>query len=329
MPDPHIRAEEQSVRAFTCPSCDARVFFNDEVCLRCGTAIGYVSEADQFARADVDARHRCEADALSAGACNWLVDRAYGDFCQACQLVDVSADLQPAGDTVTFREAIRRVTRQLQGLGIQPASSHPPLRFHLDRSTDEHQVTIGHEDGLVTLDLREADPVARERTRESLSEPYRTPLGHVRHESGHWHWQSAIASKSFLLERFRSLFGDERVDYSASLRQHYASDDDGSWRGEFLSNYAAAHPWEDYAESFAHVLHLLDTIETAQAEGLVQMVPTSFDELHTEWARVTVVLNELSRSMGVADPYPFAPPDAAVAKMSFIYDVLTTPAGRR
>ncbi|MGV1037767.1 MAG: putative zinc-binding metallopeptidase [Candidatus Nanopelagicales bacterium] len=313
------------MRTFTCPPCDARVFFNDAVCLRCGTAIGYVSEADMFAFADSGPHLRCEADLLGAGACNWLVDDSHGGFCPSCELVEVSAEFQSADDTVTFREAIRRVSRQLHRLGIDPANRRPQLRFQLDRSTDDHRVTIGHEDGLVTLDLREADPVAREHTREALSEPYRTPLGHVRHESGHWHWQSAIESDPVRLDSFRSLFGDERVDYSTSLRQHYATDDDGAWRGEFLSNYAAAHPWEDYAESFAHVLHLLDTIETAHAEGLVPKVPTTFDELHTEWARVTVALNELSRSMGVADPYPFAPPQTAVVKMSFIYDALTTP----
>lgn len=315
------------MRAFSCPSCDARVFFNDAVCLRCGTAIGYVPATDVFACADADTYVRCEADLLGVGACNWLVDRSHGGFCLSCRLVEVNADLRNDDDTVTFREAIRRVSRQFHRLGIDPTSSHPKLRFRLDRSTDDHPVTIGHEDGLVTLDLREADPVARERTREALAEPYRTPLGHVRHESGHWHWQSAIASDPARLELFRSFFGDERIDYSESLQLHYATDDDGAWRGEFHSNYAAAHPWEDYAESFAHVLHMLDTIETAHAEGLVPQIPTSFDELHTEWARVTVALNELSRSMGVPDPYPFAPPDAAVVKMSFIYDVLTTPVG--
>ena len=176
----------------------------------------------------------------------------------------------------------------------------------MDRSDGDHRVTIGHADGLVTLDLAEADPVTREESRLSLGEPYRTPLGHVRHEVGHWHWQAFVIPDEERLGRFRDLFGDESFDYADALERHYANGDDGFWEQSFVSFYASAHPWEDYAESFAHVLHLLGTEETAHFAGLAAP-PGDFDGRYEQWVNVTVELNELARSMGTADPYPFAP----------------------
>jgi hypothetical protein len=40
------------------------------------------------------------------------------------------------------------------------------------------------------------------------------------------------------------------------------------WRDNFVSAYATTHPWEDFAETFAHYLHIVDTLETANAFGI-------------------------------------------------------------
>lgn len=233
----------------------------------------------------------------------------------------------PGPDLVPFTAAVRRVDRQLRSLGVDPVAADPPLRFELLRSTPDQPVTIGHADDLATLDIAEGDPVQLTAARARLGEPYRTPLGHVRHESGHWHWQAVVAADAGLLQRFRALFGDEQADYQQALQRHYASRDDGSWRAEFVSHYATAHPWEEYAESFAHVLHLVAMVETAQAEGFVTGLEgrASFADRYRAWLPLTVSLNELARSMGTAQPYPFAPPEPAVAKMAFVAELLGLP----
>ena len=222
-----------------------------------------------------------------------------------------------------FQRAKRRVVRQLHRFGVDPRAADPPLRFELDRSEGEHRVTIGHADGLVTLDVAEADPVVREEARASLGEPYRTPLGHVRHETGHWHWAAVVAGDAERLDRFRERFGDERADYAEALEAHYEKGDDGAWMAEHISHYASAHPWEDYAESFAQVLHLSDTLETARAFGLSGEPAQDFEGVHAQWAMLAVALNELSRSMGAADPAPFAPRRPAIEKIAFAYECLT------
>jgi hypothetical protein len=308
------------MQRFTCPNCDAAVFFDDLACVACGTGLAFDVEGDRMAAA--------EGNATCAGRaplrCNWLAVPG-STWCRSCALdVDPGAGAGSA-EHVVFQAAKRRALRQLLvGFGVDPAAAEPPLRFVLDRSDGEHRVTIGHTDGLVTLDVAEADPVVREEARAALGEPYRTPLGHVRHESGHWHWQAAVEPDEGRLARFRELFGDERADYAKALEVHYDSPDDGSYKAAHISHYATAHPWEDYAESFAQVLHLSGTLETARAFGLAAEPPADFARLYGQWSELAVALNELSRSMGVADPAPFAPRPPAIEKIAFAYEVLTS-----
>jgi hypothetical protein len=127
-------------------------------------------------------------------------------------------------------------------------------------------VAAGHADGVVTLDLAEGDDGHREALRVQLAEPYRTLLGHLRHETGHWYWDVLVAADP---EPFRAMFGDERADYGAALERHYSSAPPVGWENSYVSTYATAHPWEDWAESFAHYLHIRDTLQTAAAFGLV------------------------------------------------------------
>ena len=134
----------------------------------------------------------------------------------------------------------------------------------------------GHADGVITVNIAEADDAERERRRTAMHEPYRTLLGHMRHESGHYYWDRLIAGTPEL-DEFRSLFGDERADYAASLSTYYERGAPADWQERFVSAYASAHPWEDWAETWAHYLHMVDTLETAAACGL-SLTPRRRDE---------------------------------------------------
>lgn len=312
-PDPAVQPHGALVER--CPSCSGRVFVDDLTCLRCGAELVFDPAAGRFSGASPFCIWRAER------RCNWAGRAANHGACAACTILWVTDAAAKRPDlTATYAAAVRRALRRFgDAYGIAPEQATPPLRFELDLSSDGHPVTIGHADGLVTLDVAEADTVQLEIQRQTLGEPYRTPLGHVRHESGHWVWAAAVEPDPAELDRFRALFGDERADYAAALAAHYDRPDDGSWRGGYVSHYAAAHPWEDFAESVAHVLHLDDALNTAAVGGLLSpslMTPDAgFDDRYQVWTDLTIELNEMARAMGGEDLYPFAPPPAAVDKM--------------
>ena len=305
----------QEVRRFSCPQCSARLFFDDQTCLNCRAEVAYSPSSDDIGLALLTCSHRYE------WLCNWVAD-SEGWQCASCAL-DVVVD-GPTDEVITLQVAKRRLLRQLNRLDLNPATANPPLRYELRHGTDERPVIIGHADGLITLDTAEGDPAQVERTRRRLGEPYRTPLGHVRHEAGHWHWQAYVLPDPIRLTQFREVFGDERRDYPSSLQAHYNSVDDGSWSINYLSHYAAAHPWEDYAESFAHVMHMSDMVETGVAEGFIQGDFRTMSDILNQWAPLTVSLNEMARSMGTTEPYPFSPSPAALRKMMFVFDVINS-----
>jgi hypothetical protein len=185
----------------------------------------------------------------------------------------------------------------------------------------------------VTLNLEEADPAYRERARSALDEPYRTVLGHLRHESGHFFWPWLVARHPQRLERFRTLFGDERADYGAALARHHEQGPPADWPRTHISAYATSHPWEDWAETFAQLLHVLDTLESAHALGVEADVEDAgpLEDPYVErdgrrlvlrFAPVGAALNELNRAMGLADAYPFVCPPPAAEKLAFVREVI-------
>ena len=232
------------------------------------------------------------------------------------------------------------------------------LAFDLLRAAPGAQpVTTGHVDGVITIDVEEADDAWREQRRAALGEPYRTLLGHLRHETGHYYWQRLVQGSRWL-RPWRVQFGDERQDYAAALRRHYLQGPQRDWGQHFVSAYASSHPWEDWAETWAHYLHLVDTLDTARSFGLDgERVELSYErysvkdlgtgegaqareflQLLHDWMELTGVLNELSRSMGVPDFYPFVLSLPAVRKLFLVHRVIAAthsaaqlggPAGRR
>jgi hypothetical protein len=199
-------------------------------------------------------------------------------------------------------------------------------------------VLTGHDEGLITLNLGEADPVTRERVRTSLHERYRTLLGHFRHEIGHYYFDRLVIERNHA-DAFRALFGDERQDYGESLQKHYGSSSLGEFQDSYISAYSTAHPWEDWAETFAHYLHMCDTLETAHHYGLASVAParaslpgvSDFDVLYDEWHELTIALNSLNRSMGLPDAYPFAVAPKVREKIEFVHRLVReaqAPTGR-
>jgi hypothetical protein len=241
-----------------------------------------------------------------------------------------------------FEAAKRRMVSTLLSLEIPVASKEENpekgLAFDFLRSPEEGpRVMTGHNNGLITMNIEEADPAIRERTRERLNEPYRTLLGHFRHEVGHYYWNRLIQDTPWI-DEFRQLFGDERADYAKSLERNYKEGPPADWQKHFVTSYASSHPWEDWAETWAHLLHMTDTLETAWSFGLspaglnLEIEPFSSDALYrpeethgdlflgfvNAWIALCAVMNEMSRAMGSPDFYPFALSKPVIAKLHFM-----------
>ena len=303
---------------------------------------------------------RC-ANLDMGAACNWIFaseeTKKGNTLCTSCRLNRTIPDLSNAENGEFWRRiefAKRRLVSSLIALGLPVASrvGEDPengLAFDFLRPDESAPVQTGHASGIITLNVEEADDSVRERVRQQMHEPYRTLLGHLRHETGHYYWDRLITGSQWI-DGFRNVFGDEQQDYSAALQAHYANGAPADWPQHFVSAYASAHPWEDWAETWAHYLHLVDTLDTAFSFQLdLEQVELPFDrfgcdslaqpdepnadeflELLNRWARFTAVLNELSRSMGLPDFYPFVLSRDAVGKLHFVHTLLeATRAGHR
>ena len=212
--------------------------------------------------------------------------------------------------------------------------------FLSDRNaTDGQRILTGHDNGLITINIAEADDIYREMSRNQMNEVYRTLLGHFRHEIGHYYWDVLIGRTDKLFP-FRNLFGDERADYGFALQQYYSNNYSKIWKKQFISKYASAHPWEDWAETWAHYMHIVDTLETADSFGLNvrprvvkpeddmntsfvdPYTVTNFDEIIDMWLPLTFAMNSLNRSMGLRDLYPFVISRTIKEKLRFIHEIV-------
>jgi len=329
------------VKTFDCV-CGERVFFDNSHCLACSRELGFelglrsmlaLDPSETLVHETPQGAFRKCRNYVTEGVCNWLVPGgAEPDLCEACRLNNVVPDLSIPGNRVRWAEMERSKRRLLYTLSalrlpLVPKSDDPTrgLAFDIKADTPEERVLTGHADGLITLNLAEADAPLRERVRADLNERYRTPLGHFRHESGHYFWERLIRDRE-QQAAFREVFGNETRDYGASIAAHYANGT-APRSGDYISAYASSHPWEDWAETFAHYLHMIDTLETAQDFGLAAglaarpSVPKldDFGLLCDEWTELTVALNALNRSMGLEDAYPFAISARVRDKLEFVH----------
>ncbi len=320
------------MRAFVCRNCGSALYFENSTCVSCGSALGFsreeraivpIDEAGRYVDAEGYIWWACRN--LDLSGCTWL-SRFEGGLCFSCELTRTRpSDADVAGLTLfpLAEQAKRRLVVELDALDlpIVTRAQDPSFGLAFDLlSSSVQPVTTGHEDGVITIDLAESDSVHREQVRRQLAEPYRTMLGHFRHEIGHYFEQALVHGD--LRTRSREVFGDERQDYGEALDRHYAQSAPAGWQGSYISTYATMHPFEDFAETFAHFLHITDTIDTAQAFGLTTVNPEAFrsfrDLVTGIWVPLSVALNQINRSMGKEPLYPFVIAAPVLDKLDFV-----------
>jgi hypothetical protein len=349
------------MKAFRCGCCETSLHFEDNSCKGCGRTVGFLSETLElvpFENESNGARgvvkpnglsttYRPCANGLRHGVCNWMIPTSDSNiYCEACRLNAVIPDLQVSGNLERWgriEAAKRRWLYTVFRLGIPsdgaPAAAGQQISFRfLGDAPGEPSVVTGHDHGVITLNIAEADDEVRERRRVELHEPYRSLLGHFRHEGAHYYWFRLIADSSWLVP-FREQFGDERADYQVALEEHQRNGSRGDWASQYISAYASAHPWEDWAETMAHYFHIVDAVETAAEHGIRFSTSdlakrtshrdgsrgagcSDCDELLQSWHPLAFALNALNRSMGLLDPYPFVLSETAMNKLRFVHRVL-------
>jgi hypothetical protein len=348
------------MKSFHCDSCGMMVFFQNDRCVKCGHTLGFLPDVldigaleplDRQWRASsptgADRIYRQCANGQQFQVCNWMVaEQDANDFCVACRLNQVIPDLTKVKNVERWAKletAKRRCIYTFLKLDLrfesEANSGQPSLGFRFLEDAENEPVKTGHENGIITINIAEADADEREHRRLTFHEPYRTLVGHFRHESGHFYWDRLIAN-SPNLKRFRELFGDEELDYDAALNVYYQQGPPSDWQNRTVTAYASSHPWEDWAETWAHYLHIVDTLETAASFG-VSVNPenaangtaekssptkfneqTDFDSLLATWIPLTCALNSINRGMGLSDLYPFVIPPTVVEKLRFIHGVI-------
>lgn len=346
------------MKTFHCDRCGQQVFFENVLCENCGGMLGYLPEQRGITTFEANGNglwrslHPANEGKLfkqcfnyfHEQVCNWMLPaESPEDLCVSCQLTH-SIPVLSGQNRLYWRRleaAKRRLLYSLMDLKLTPVSKHKSpqdgLAFEFLQDLPMKRVMTGHDNGLITLNIAEADPAFREKVREQMHEPYRTLLGHFRHESGHYYFDRLIAGSQWV-EPYRVLFGDERADYGESLQKHYENGPPDDWNQHYISSYASSHPWEDWAESWAHYLHMIDTLDTAFACGmtlrprrddepqlLLERQPlksASFSDMMADWFALTYVLNSLNRSVGMPDAYPFTLSALVRQKLEFIHTVI-------
>lgn len=355
------------MRIFHCDHCGNALFFENITCLQCGSDLAFLPDrlalsaieqagepglwrrrARGIEPSDAPARrYRLCSHHAATQSCNFAVpEDDPNPLCVSCRQTRILPDLSvPQNRSRWYRIEVakRRLFFTLSRLGLvdpdPPAGTVQGPSYQFLEDQPDQQVMTGHSNGVITLNVAEADDDERVRRRLALHEPYRTLLGHLRHESGHYYWDVLI-DQGQRHEAFRQAFGDERENYGQSLKRHYSEGPPPEWSERYVSAYATAHAWEDWAETWAHYLHMVDLLETASSFNMRLAVPGSggpvaetvenpfsggpadFDALVQQWVPVTVVVNSLTRSLGQEDAYPFALSPGAMEKLRFVHDIV-------
>ena len=348
------------MKTFHCNRCSHLVFYENVRCERCEALLGYVPELAEISafedagegrwrslhpRGEGALFRQCHNYAVE-NVCNWMIPADSPDtLCRACQLTRTIPNLSAPDNRLYWYRlemAKRRLLYTLAALGLDvPSRKDDPesgLAFEfLEDGGDGERVMTGHDNGLITLNIAEAEDAYREKVRSAMGEPYRTLLGPFRHETGHYYFSQLVENNPRWLEPYRKLFGDERADYGEALTAYYRDGAPKDWQGSFISAYATMHPWEDWAETWAHYLLIVDVLDTSTSYGLALLPddpsePTltdrtpvedaSFENLMKRWFPLTYALNSLNRSLGMPDGYPFTLASPVVDKLRFVHRVI-------
>lgn len=347
------------MKIYICSRCYNTLYFENTICLYCGAPVGFDASTMSFVTL-VGGGNNVFADVLNTeikyaycanaayGTCNWLVPISRNStFCLACELNKTIPDLFVTGNLAKWKRievAKHRLVYSLLRLNLPFSFVKSDLdtaisfEFIADLST-RNKVITGYEHGNIRLNIDEADEAERLKHKLELGESYRTLLGHLRHESGHYFWEQLVRNSAFL-GRFRLLFGDERIDYEQALKTYYEKELLVNWQNDFISPYATAHPLENWAETWAHYMLLMDTLETSyffnigiqrKISSHSQQMPmpisndpyfvSDFQEIFDAWLSLTFAINSLNRSMGYDDFYPFVISPSVVRKLGFIHEI--------
>jgi hypothetical protein len=350
------------MKLFQCQHCGQPLYFENVRCESCGRRLGYLPAQETMTALEPEdglwrvleapgGHYRFCANA-AYDVCNWLVPAESSEnYCPACRHNRTIPDLSRPENLAHWRKievAKHRLFYTLLKLRLPLTTrAEDPNGLAFDFLSDQASPTpvmTGHTSGLITINLAEADDAERERRRGQMGEPYRTLLGHFRHEIAHYYWDKLVAHSPSRAE-FRTLFGDERSDYAAALRRHYANGPPPDWHERFVTAYASTHPWEDFAETWAHYFHMVDTLETAGAFGMrvrpklsagtdlatnIDFDPhvAPMDRLVEAWLPLTYAVNSINRSMGLPDLYPFILAPAVIIKLSLVHERIHAQNGR-
>lgn len=348
------------MKTFHCDYCHQQVFFENVRCEHCEHKLGFLEDLREVSAFEPDGAGQWRSLDSNAGGrsyrpchnyaveevCNRMipVDDS-NSLCESCRLTAVIPQLDSEKNRHAWyllERAKRRMRYTLVVLGLPLVSRHEDpvtgLAFEfLEQFPGDPPVHTGHADGVITINIAEADDGFREKTRKQMGEIYRTLLGHFRHEIGHYYFMR-LMHEGPMLDECRRLFGDDREDYGEALQRHYDQGPPPGWEASYISAYATMHPYEDWAESWAHYMHMFDTLETANACGLaldpvdarepsMDSDPSAqsshaFDDMIGRWIPLTYVLNSLNRSMGLVDGYPFTLAQPVIEKLRFVHRVI-------
>lgn len=343
------------MKIFQCGHCNYPLYFENNQCENCARSCGYrdgdrtMLTFDPMSFGLISDREKIEykyCKNKEHKVCNWVLEKNdRNDYCRACQLNRTIPDLSGGENFSKWQHlevAKHRLIYQLQKIGLDlpsKMSTKEGLCFDFIAKRNNPKIMTGHSDGVITILLQEADSVIREQTRKDMEEPYRTLIGHLRHEVGHYFWDRLVSNRTDVLTAFREIFGNEEVNYSVAMKTYYTNGAPKNWQDSYISKYATAHPWEDWAETWAHYLHIMDMVETAHffrlkvnpIEMLENMkISTTFDPytindfetIIRSCVPLSFAVNSINRAMGIPDVYPFVITPIVVKKMTFIHQLL-------
>lgn len=314
------------MRVFSNPVGAGSLWF-DNLATADGTPVAYDPQARAFLPMPPFCANR---DVIG---CNWIAPKE-GEFCRSCSMTELAPDTSIADAIPNWAQTEAAKRWALDNLGrwhwFRPEDPGARPVFHL-LAEGATPVPMGHAGGVVTISVAEVDPVLVTTRREALEEPYRTMIGHMRHEISHMLWWRLSLREDFL-DAFKDMFGDAYIDYPGALQRHYADGPPEDWKQHYLTSYASSHPHEDWAETAAHLLHLTDIADSFVATGLSSpQIPDAGWDPYSEpdaerliriAASLTVGVNHVNRSMGLSDIYPFVLSEHARRKLAFVHDWL-------
>jgi hypothetical protein len=326
------------MRIHACPNCKATAYFSNLRCI-CGNTLVYDPEQDGFFAGRKSCANR------SRIGCNWVAEQGDTDLCRSCAMTEVVPDIEQGDNLALWSRAEASKRWVLATLGrwgwFTDADQGPNPRFHLlseDTAKGRTNVITGHQNGLVTINLAEADPIEEVRRREALSERLRTMTAHFRHEIAHFLYERLAVDHPDFASRFGRVFDDPQADYGAALKRHYANGAPADWNNRFITPYASAHAHEDWAETSAHVMHLTDMLDSAVEAGLTLPVLNNlkYDAYAESSAKALIetagayglALNHVNRSIGQDDIYPFVHSRIVLEKMVSAHGWLCRAGGR-